>query len=311
MSANRNSTSTTRWLAGSGFLLLLISSACTDAPQNTHVTRADSTEPAALTVEVEDQPQDSIIVEERLAWARSQQLDTLPIGQIVARMGRTFVGAPYIPGTLEVQGPERLVVNLREFDCVTFVESSLALARVVRAGKGGYGAFKNELRRLRYRGGQLDGYASRLHYFSEWLADNEAKGILQDITQQLGGVPDDEPITFMSQHVESYRQLADSTQLSAVREIETRLSGSPRYIIPANRIAAVAARIQDGDVIAAASTLAGLDIAHTGIALRAGDQLHLMHAPLVGKAVEISEKPLAERIQGINTQDGIMVARPR
>jgi hypothetical protein len=225
-------------------------------------------------------------------------------------MGRTFVGAPYTPGTLEVPGPERLVVNLREFDCVTFVETSLALARVVRAGSGGYTAFKNELQKIRYRGGQLSGYASRLHYFSEWLSDNEAKGVVRNITRELGGVADNEPINFMSQHVSAYRQLADTATLAQIREIEKRLSTYPRYIIPEDRIAAAADRIQDGDVIAAASTLPGLDIAHTGIALWVNGQLHLMHAPLVGKAVEISEKPLAERIQSIATQDGIMVARP-
>jgi hypothetical protein len=69
-------------------------------------------------------------------------------------------------------------------------------------------------------------------------------------------------------------------------------------------------RIQDGDIIAATSTLAGLDIAHTGIALWRDGRLHLLHAPLAGGVVQISEMPLAERIQRIDGQDGVMVARP-
>ena len=92
--------------------------------------------------------------------------------------------------------------------------------------------------------------------------------------------------------------------------METRLSGVPRYYIPESQIAARESEIRDGDVIAATSTLEGLDIAHTGIALWQNGRLHLMHAPLVGKVVEISEVPLATRIQGITAQDGIMVARP-
>jgi hypothetical protein len=92
--------------------------------------------------------------------------------------------------------------------------------------------------------------------------------------------------------------------------MEQRLNAGPaRWYIPETRIAAVAGRIQDGDLIAATSTLSGLDVAHTGIALWKDGQLHLLHAPLVGKAVEISVLPLAQRILDIKTQDGIMVAR--
>ena len=66
----------------------------------------------------------------------------------------------------------------------------------------------------------------------------------------------------------------------------------------------------DGDIIAATSTVPGLDIAHTGIALWRDGRLHLLHAPLAGGVVQISEVPLAERIQRIRGQDGVMVARP-
>jgi hypothetical protein len=260
--------------------------------------------------DVLDEPADSITVEQRFAWAREQRLDTLAIGDIVARIGRTFVGGPYVPGTLEVPGAERLVVNLREFDCVTLVETTLALARSVRAGKDTYGDFKDELVRIRYRAGTLDGYASRLHYFSEWIADNGADGILRDVTEELGGVPDTEPISFMTAHRASYRQLSDDSVFARIRSIEERLSTQPRIMIPKERIDAVVDRIRDGDIIAATTNIAGLDIAHTGIAFHVAGRLHLMHAPLVGTVVEISPLPLAERIQKIRTQDGITVARP-
>jgi hypothetical protein len=95
-----------------------------------------------------------------------------------------------------------------------------------------------------------------------------------------------------------------------VREAEARLSAAGRAYVPEERIAEVAERIRDGDIIAATSTVAGLDVAHTGLALRIDGRLHLLHAPLVGDSVEISEVPLAERILDISGQDGIMVARP-
>lgn len=263
-------------------------------------------------------PADWRILQEKVRWGVARGLDTVPPGIAVARLGQTFVGTTYTPGTLEVPGPERVVVNLRELDCVTFVENVLALVRFIRQDgvalladpPAARARYQRYIEDLRYRDGRLDGYASRLHYFSEWLADNERRGALRVITAELGGIEDPEPISFMSEHPGAYRQLADPGVLDAIRATERRLNaGPPRFYLPQDRIAGAAGRIQDGDIIAATSTVAGLDVAHTGIAVWRRGRLHLLHAPLVGKSVEISDRPLTERIQGIATQDGIMVAR--
>jgi len=255
-------------------------------------------------------PQDRVIFRQTMARAAEERLDTLPIGEIVVRLGTGFVGAPYAAHTLQVPGPERLVVNLRAFDCVTFVEKMLAMARAVRAGDTTFAGYTRELRRIRYRGGRIDGYPSRLHYFSEWISDNAAKGVVRPLTKALGGVRDDRPIDFMSMHPGAYRQLADRAVLDRIRAIEQRLSATPRYTIPQARVQDVADSIRDGDIIAMTSGLPGLDVAHTGIAIRVDGVLRLLNAPLVGKAVQISALPLAERIRGIASQTGIMVARP-
>jgi hypothetical protein len=254
--------------------------------------------------------QDSAIFATTLAWAIEQRLDTLALGEIVARVGRRFVGAPYIPKTLDPPGPERLIVNLRTFDCVTFVESTLALGRVIRAGDTDFGAFVRELRRIRYRNGVGDAYPDRLHYFSEWIDANQRKGLVRNITAEIGGEPDTTHIDFMSSHADLYWQLQDTVYLREIRQTEASLAAQPRSWIPETRIAGLAEHIRNGDVIAATSTVPGLDIAHTGLALWLDGRLHLMHAPLVGSVVEISELPLAERIRRIQGQDGIMVARP-
>lgn len=253
---------------------------------------------------------DREIFRARMAWAKSERLDTLPLGEIAARLGETFVGTTYTPNTLDVEGPERLVINLRELDCVTFVENMLAMARMIEAGSDDYDAYKAELTRIRYRGGTIDGYPSRLHYFSDWIFDNQAKAVVEDVTRSLGGVQDTEKVDFMSTHPASYRHLADPANLAAIRRTEQTINGRARYYIPEDRIAAVASGIKNGDVIAATSSVKGLDVAHTGLALWVNGKLHLLHAPLVGKSVEISELPIAERIRGIKGQDGIMVARP-
>jgi hypothetical protein len=263
--------------------------------------------------------QDWRILDDRVRWGVANRLDSVDLGEAIAAMGSTFVGATYRPGTLEAPGPERLIINLRELDCVTFVENVLALVRFLRHDGTGLLAdppaararYEQYLRELRYRGGIIDGYPSRLHYFSEWLAENERGGRVRLLTQQLGGAGDPEPVDFMSTHRAAYRQLEEPGVLDAIRAMEARLNRAlPRWYIPEHRIGAVASHIRSGDLIAATSTVAGLDVAHTGFALWRDGKLHLLHAPLVGRSVEISEQPLAERILAITSQDGIMVARP-
>ncbi len=261
-----------------------------------------------------------------LEWAVAQGLGGLPTGEVAALIGSTFVGTPYEPGSLEIPGPERLVVNLRTFDCVTLVEHVLVLARLTRAAAaaadpeaGPLGsedafrrAYREELTGLRYRGGAIDGYLSRLHYFTEWLDHAIGEGILDEATGEVGGVADERPIHFMSSNPEAYRQLAEDPALvEGVREIEARLSAGERLFVPQERIAEIEGALQNGDVVAAVSNLDGLDIAHTGFVIRHAGRVHLLHAPLVGDSVEVSAEPLADRIQRISGQKGIRVARPR
>ena len=264
-------------------------------------------------------PEDWTIFEEKVRFAAERGLADMELGEAIVQLAETFVGTAYEPGTLEVMGPERLVINFRELDCVTLVETVLALTRFVRAQgvesladpPAARAAYQSHLTALRYRGGLLDGYASRLHYFSEWLADNEARGLVRVTTGELDPTTDPEPVSFMSEHPDAYWQMADAGVREAIADMEARLDGgADRQYVPQDRIADVAGRIRDGDVIAATSTVEGLDIAHTGLAVWRDGALHLLHAPLVGRSVEISERPLAERILSIDSQDGIMVARP-
>ncbi len=250
------------------------------------------------------------------AWDRGW--DTLPMGESMARIGATFVGTRYVPKTLELAGDEGVVVNLLELDCMTFVENVLALARFIRLADPGIldselrtrELYMDLLREIRYRGGRVEGYPSRLHYFSDWIRDNEAKGLVREVTDRLGGVEDVRAIDFMSNHPEAYRQLANPVRLAAVEEIEEELSALTRYRIPEHDIPAWVGWIRNGDILAATSTVEGLDVAHTGLAYWQGEELHLLHAPLVGEAVEISDLPLATRILRIQGQDGIRVVRP-
>ncbi len=263
--------------------------------------------------------EDWAILRSVVEWARTEGLEDRSAGEIMAVVGATFVGTPYVPHTLEVPGPEELVVNLRALDCVTFVENLLAVAHLLQDlpedllddEEAFRSRYREILTSIRYRGGVLDGYPSRLHYFSEWVTDGERKGFLRDRTEALGGAPDTRPVHFMTSNPEAYPPLVeDPEMLAAMEEIEEGLNQVPRFRIPQDRIQEVEERIADGDIIATTSTVDGLDVAHTGIAVWKDGRVHLLHAPLVGESVEISERPLAERIQALRGQDGILVVRP-
>ena len=136
-------------------------------------------------------------------------------------------------------------------------------------------------------------------------------GIVQNLSHKLGGVLDHDSIYFMTTHPDRYRQFRETPSLIPVMaKIEAKISKNPRYYIFQEQVGSISSSIQDGDIIAATSTIVGLDVAHTGIALWRDNDLYLMHAPLIGGVVQISELPLEERIKNIKSQDGIMVARP-
>ena len=86
---------------------------------------------------------------------------------------------------MKIAGKEKLIVNVSGFDCTTFVETVLALAKCAAAGKLSRSEFRKNLKLIRYRQGKIDGYSSRLHYFTDWLSDNEKKKILKTFLVSL------------------------------------------------------------------------------------------------------------------------------
>ncbi len=246
----------------------------------------------------------------KFGLARAQALSARPIGEVVAALGMSFVGAPYVAHALERPGPEQLVVNLRSFDCVSFVESSLALAVCVRSGEPTYEAFRRALQRIRYRSGRIEGYASRLHYFTDWIADNGKKGIVRDVTRDLGGAPFVKEINFMSAHRSLYPQLADDACVKEIEIAERRISGGQRWYIPAAGVAGAEAGLQNGDIIAITSGAEGLDVIHTGIVVKKRGIARFLHAPLSRGAVSLTKGPLAAYLADHPSHTGIIVARP-
>jgi len=231
-------------------------------------------------------------------------------GKTLVQVGKTFKGTPYVAKTLEIGDTETLVINLQGLDCTTFVENVLAFGLLLKNDNLDYHSFTKTLEEIRYKDGQLDGYASRLHYFSEWIANNEKKGLLKDITAKIGGAEITKPINFMSTHRELYPFLSDDENFKKIKASEKYLNGQAICILPQDRIAANEHLIKSGDIIALTTSIDGLDITHTGIATREKDgRIHLLHASTGSMEVEVSKLPLADYLKGIKKNTGIMVAR--
>jgi hypothetical protein len=244
----------------------------------------------------------------------------LPLGRGAARVGELAVGTPYEPFTLEAYlkaggSPSRtepLTLSLTRFDCVSLVEACIAIARVAATeGAPTWERFGGEMELQRYRGGERRGYTSRLHYFSEWIADGERRSLLRDLGTELGGEEDARPLRFMTEHRGSYPALADDDVFREIGAMERGLDSEPRWVIPAARIPEVSDRIQTGDVLAFATAIEGLDVTHSAFAYRdAAGVLRVLHAPLSGGAVEVTRSTLPEYVAAIRRSTGILVARP-
>ena len=109
----------------------------------------------------------------------------------------------------------------------------------------------------------------------------------------------------------SYKQLKNNPKfVEDIKITENEINSREYYYVPENFIECIEDKILTGDVILITASMDGLDISHTGIAIKMDDgRIHFMHAPLRGKKIQITEKPLGDYIKAIDRHTGIMVAR--
>ncbi|MFW6289415.1 MAG: N-acetylmuramoyl-L-alanine amidase-like domain-containing protein, partial [Mariniphaga sp.] len=215
-------------------------------------------------------------------------------GELMVKVGSHFLETSYVASTLETGGDERLIINLREMDCTTFAENCLALTRTIKSKKPDLDRFTRELAAIRYRNAKIDGYTSRLHYTTDWIYNNQQKQLVRDVTGEITEIPHIKTINFMSTHPDSYMHLKNNAAYVAeMVNIENDISKRDYYYIPKERIADFESQLQDGDIVAFTTSIEGLDVSHMGILVRKNSRIHLMHASLSAKKVELTEEPLA------------------
>ena len=288
-------------------------------PLSAHARRIDVVE-RLFAPERDDTDQTRLTEWTTTLRAQIRQLGPMTTATRAVRIGELALGTPYEAFTLEAyikaggnpSATEPIALSLTRFDCVTLVESCLAIARVAATDSAPtWKRFSREVERMRYRGGRRLGYTSRLHYFSEWIQDGDNRGLVRDLGEELGGIVDPRPLRFMTEHRASYPALANNSVFRQVGAMERRLDSHRRYMIPTDQIERVEDRIESGDVLAFATSVPGLDVSHAAFAYRdPAGTLRVLHAPLSGGAVEITRTTLPEYVSNIRRSTGILVARP-
>jgi hypothetical protein len=242
------------------------------------------------------------------ADSEKQRMKDTP-GAVFLRVARHFLGAPYAAKTLDASGTEGLIINLRAFDCFTLVENCCAFAFMLHTGKDRFAEYAAILQSLRYRDGVIAGYPSRLHYFSDWLHNNEEAGMISDISQALGGTPFPKVLNFMTTKSGLYPPLQDPAACRQMIAIEKRLTGTARYSLPKGELRFREEGIEDGDILAVTTDQEGLDVCHVGIAAWQDGRLHLLHASEQAGQVIISPETLVDYLHQSPHRTGIMAAR--
>jgi len=295
--------------------------------------------------------QDRRIFEELIGFLDKKNISAKFPGQLMLEIGKFFLGTPYVTSTLETKRAEHLVVNLREHDCVTFVENVVALVWLVeprwsptgrrvtlirgpcgvtsrqkgractlkcvtarrrdflQPGEKSFEAFQRLLQKIRYRQGRLQGYPSRLHYFSDWIHDNQKKGILRDVTAEIGGRPLRKAMTFMTTHPNLYPPLKNGANLRRMKSVERMISKRSLFFIPKKAVRRLEDRICDGDLIAITTNREGLDVQHVGFSERVKNRVHLLHASSTEGKVVLSKETLYRYLMKSRIRSGIMAAR--
>lgn len=230
----------------------------------------------------------------------------------VAFFARQLVGTPYVAGTLEGK-PEMLTVNMEGLDCGTLVETATALALTLGEGRNSWLDFLHNLEQIRYRQGRVNGYASRLHYASDWVVDNVHRGLLVDFTDRTGSSSSShvKSIDFMTRNRDKYPALADSAEFARMKDVESAFRNHRYNYL---RVQALSGKdalkfLKEGDILLLTTKTANLDVSHEGIVVVEPDGVHLLHASSKHGKVLIDPLTLGEYLKKNPSITGARVIR--
>ena len=224
---------------------------------------------------------------------------------------RQLLGTPYVAHTLEAD-EEVLTINIHELDCLTFIESLYALTRATLNHRYSWRDYAANIENVRYRGGTMGDYSSRIHYISEWIIDNHLRGNLVEVTPDLPHADYMvKNIDYMSKNPSQYRQLKnDTAMVEKIRRHELRQHRFPYLKRSWLNDKDVKAALRSGDFISLVTKADGLDVSHNGIIIvdDKGDP-YLLDASMSGGKVMLESKPLFKFLERSKNNIGVRVFR--
>jgi N-acetylmuramoyl-L-alanine amidase-like protein len=196
---------------------------------------------------------------------------------------RHFLGHSYKPNPLigSADTAEVFTASLDGFDCVTYIETVLALARASNVDE-----FVEWLRKIRYEQGCIQ-WERRNHYMTQWIRNNLRDGIIR-------------PVSMPALPIVSRERVLNVVPGLAAHRI--RVKCLPKAAVPR-----LAAYLQSGDLIFFVSTRKHLDVFHAGIIVRESKGMLMRHASRSGGRVV--EQKLSEFLKA-NRMAGVIFARP-
>ena len=201
-------------------------------------------------------------------------------GMWVRQVAKGWVGRPYGSGGQGV-GPQELLINLQQMDCMTAVENLLALRIAGAWYQEGLlspkEAFVQALLRVRYGSYPPCRWEDRYHYLTHAFMGWEEAGWG---TWLPIGQPDRRAIAYISRHRERYKGFTDWKR---IWEIEGRLSARLRFWIPEAELSEWLPFLQDGDIIAFIPSDSLLDVSHVGVFFWEGGKATFAHASLTAR----------------------------
>ncbi len=206
------------------------------------------------------------------------------VGGRVDAISRRFLGCPYESNPLigSAGTPEVFTTSLDTFDCVTYIETVLALARASAVGD-----FTKWLRRIRYERGRIQ-WRRRNHYMTAWIRNTRRQRLVS-------------PVSVLDIPAVTNDRVLNLVPGLTIRRVRVKC-------IPKRAMPRLEPHLRCGDLMFFASTRRNLDVFHAGIIARHGKRLLLRHASRSRGAVV--EQGLAEFLKA-NRMAGVIVARPR
>lgn len=230
---------------------------------------------------------------------------------LVVFYANKLLGTPYVAHTLEGD-TEMLTINIDELDCTTFVETLYALTKTTLSHRATWRDYANNLESIRYRNGTMGDYSTRLHYISDWIVNNSARGNLKDVAPNFKSCKYlIKTIDFMSKHRSAYPSLKDSVIFEKIRnhEVGYRSHRFPYIKKESLNSKSTKATFKSGDIIGMVTKIEGLDISHLGIVIKEDNELYFINASMGGKKVQLEKDTFAEYLEKIRSCIGVRVFR--